>query len=531
MDNSATISAPAGAYQNIRITAGDCTSAEGVNVSLSDPDAPEAPVVSVAAAECGVAGSASISNFDADLTYNFTPAGPTVDAEGNISGLSAGTGYVVTSTSEGCESEASAAFEIDEALEIPDAPVVSVTAAECGVAGSASIDNFDEALTYTFAPTGPTVDSEGNISGLTAGTEYTVTAGEGNCVSETSDSFEIEEALEIPDAPVVSVLGAVCGVAASASIDNFDEALTYTFAPTGPTVDSEGNINGLTAGTEYTVTAGEGDCTSEASVGFEIDDALEIPVIADISTNDPEVCGADGQILISTTGVVMGTYDIAYDGGVFEDVNILSDGSAQISAPAGTYNNIIIDNGECSSAEGMNAVITDPGAPEAPVADVVQPTCDEPFGSVVVENILEGVTYTLTGAGESQSNEEGVFVNLIPGVYNLSVTIDDCTSEELVIELEEPSDCGGGGGDNPPNCSNFSPSIVGNCEAIVSASDFLTNWESAAYPITITVFNQWGGAIPDFPITLNDPDDKYIMYVSSYLGQTLEFSVTNDAGR
>src|SRR5690625_2330706 len=159
-DNSATISAPAGAYQNIRITAGDCTSAEGVNVSLSDPDAPEAPVVSVAAAECGVAGSASISNFDADLTYNFTPAGPSVDAEGNISGLAAGTGYVVTSTSEGCESEASAAFEIDEALEIPDAPVVSVTAAECGVAGSASIDNFDEALTYTFAPTGPSVDAE-----------------------------------------------------------------------------------------------------------------------------------------------------------------------------------------------------------------------------------------------------------------------------------------------------------------------------------------------------------------------------------
>src|SRR5690625_2124847 len=609
MDNSATISAPAGAYQNIRITTGDCTSAEGVNVSLSDPDAPEAPVVSVAAAECGVAGSASISNFDADLTYNFTPAGPSVDAEGNISGLSAGTGYVVTSASEGCASEASAAFEIDEALEIADAPVVSVTAAECGVAGSASIDNFDEALTYTFAPTGPTVDSEGNISGLTAGTEYTVTsvegdcsseasvgfeidealevpvapivsvtpadcgiegsasidnfdealtysftptgpsvdaegnisgltagteytvtAGDGDCVSETSDSFEIEEALEIPDAPVVSVTAADCDAAGSASIDNFDEALTYTFAPTGPTVDSEGNISGLTAGTEYTVTSGEGDCTSEASAPFEIDDALEIPVIADISTNDPEVCGEEGTIFITTTGVEMGTYDIAYDGGVFEDVNILSDGSAQISAPAGTYNNIIIDNGECSSAEGMNAVITDPGAPEAPVADVVQPTCDEPFGSVVVENILEGVTYTLTGAGESQSNVEGVFVILIPGVYNLSVTIDDCTSEDLIIELVEPTGCGGGG-DNPPNCSNFSPSIVGDCEAVVSASDFLTNWESAAYPITITVFNQWGGTLPDFPITLDDPNEEYTMDVSSYLGQTLEFSVTNDAGR
>src|SRR5690625_2902380 len=305
MDNSATISAPAGAYQNIRITAGDCTSAEGVNVSLSDPDAPEAPVVSVAAAECGVAGSASISNFDADLAYNFTPAGPSVDAEGNISGLSAGTGYVVTSTSEGCESEASAAFEIDEALEIPDAPVVSVTAAECGVAGSASIDNFEEALTYTFAPTGPTVDSEGNISGLTAGTEYTVTAGEGNCVSETSDSFEIEEALEIPDAPVVSVLGPECGVAGSAAIDNFDEGLAYSFVPSGPAVDSVGNISGLSPGTEYTVTAGEGGCLSDApSDGFEIEEALEIPDAPVVSVTGAD-CGAAGSAAIDNFEVGM----------------------------------------------------------------------------------------------------------------------------------------------------------------------------------------------------------------------------------
>src|SRR5690625_1011621 len=304
MDNSATISAPAGAYQNIRITAGDCTSAEGVKVSLSDPDAPEAPVVCVAVAECGVAGCASFSIFDAVLTYNFTPAGPSVDAEGNISGLSAGTGYVVTSTSEGCESEASAAFEIDEALEIPEAPVVSVTAAECGVAGSASIDNFDEALTYTFAPTGPSVDAEGNISGLTAGTEYIVTAGEGDCISEAYGAFEIDEALEVPDAPVVSVTAADCGIEGSASIDNFDEALTYSFTPTGPSVDAEGNISGLTAGTEYTVTAGDGDCVSEASAAFEIDEALEVPDAPVVSVTAADG-GAEGSASIDNFVVAM----------------------------------------------------------------------------------------------------------------------------------------------------------------------------------------------------------------------------------
>src|SRR5690625_7929815 len=103
--------------------------------------------------------------------------------------------------------------------------------AGCTIDRSTSIDNFDEALTYTFTPTGPSVDAEGKISGLTAGTEYTVTAGDGDCVSEASAAFEIDEALEVPDAPVVSVTAADCDAAGSASIDNFDEALNYTFAP------------------------------------------------------------------------------------------------------------------------------------------------------------------------------------------------------------------------------------------------------------------------------------------------------------
>src|SRR5690625_8037337 len=100
---------------------------------------------------------------------------------------------------------------------------------------------------------------------LSTVTEYTVTSGDGDCTSEASVEFEIDEALEVPDAPVVSVTAADCGVEGSASMDNFDEALTYSFTPTGPSVDAEGNISGLTAGTEYTVIAGEGDCASEAS--------------------------------------------------------------------------------------------------------------------------------------------------------------------------------------------------------------------------------------------------------------------------
>src|SRR5690625_462975 len=430
MDNSATISAPAGAYQNIRITAGDCTSAEGVNVSLSDPDAPEAPVVSVAAAECGVAGSASISNFDADLTYNFTPAGPSVDAEGNISGLSAGTGYVVTSTSEGCESEASAAFEIDEALEIPDAPVVSVTAAECGVAGSASIDNFDEALTYTFAPTGPTVDSEGNISGLTAGTEYTVTAGDAGGSSEASVGFEIDEALEVPVAPIVSVTAADCGIDGSASIDNFDEALAYSFTPTGPSVDAEGNISGLTAGTEYTVTAGDGDCVSETSDSFEIEEALEIPDAPVVSVTAAD-CDAAGSASIDNFDEAL-TYTFAPTGPTVDAEGNIS------GLTAGTEYTVTSGEGDCTSEASASFEIDEAlEVPVAPIVSVTPAVCGIE-GSASIDNFDEALTYTFAPTGPTVDSE-GNINGLTAGTeYTVTAGDGDCVSEaSAAFEIDE----------------------------------------------------------------------------------------------
>src|SRR5690625_5473982 len=231
------------------------------------------------------------------MSYTFAPTGPTVDYEGNINGLTAGTEYTVTAGDGDCVSEASADFEIDEGVAIPEAPVVSVTAADFDAAACASSDNVDEALTYTFAPTGPTVDSEGNISGLTAGTEYTVTSGDGDCVSEASVGFEIDEALEVPVAPIVSVTPADCGIEGSASIDNFDEALTSSVSPTGPSVDAEGDMSGLQTETEFTLTAGDGDCVSETSDSFEIEEALEIPDAPVVSVTAAD-CDAAGSASI-----------------------------------------------------------------------------------------------------------------------------------------------------------------------------------------------------------------------------------------
>ena len=70
-----------------------------------------------------------------------------------------------------------ATFSVDPQLTVPADPIVSTGAATCTADGTATIDNYDGTLTYTFTPAGPTVGAGGVISGMTPGTSYDVVSG------------------------------------------------------------------------------------------------------------------------------------------------------------------------------------------------------------------------------------------------------------------------------------------------------------------------------------------------------------------
>ena len=86
-------------------------------------------------------------------------------------------------------------------------------------------------------------------------------------------------------------------------------------------------------------------------------------------------------------------------------------------------------------------------------------------------------------------------------------------------------------GTQAPNCSNFSPAIDSDGNAVVGAKDFTTNSSSVQYPVTVTVYNQWGGELPGWPKTFDDPDTTAIWPVCDYLGKKLSFSVENKVGK
>ena len=200
---------------------------------------PADPIVSTGAATCTADGTATIDNYDGTLTYTFTPAGPTVGAGGEISGMTPGTSYDVVADDGSCSSGASI-FSVDPQLTVPADPIVSTGAATCTVDGSATIDNYDGTLTYTFIPAGPTVGAGGVISGMTPGTSYDVVADDGSCSSGAA-TFSVDPQLTVPADPIVSTGAATCTADGTATIDNYDGTLTYTFIPAGPTVGVGGD--------------------------------------------------------------------------------------------------------------------------------------------------------------------------------------------------------------------------------------------------------------------------------------------------
>ncbi len=90
-----------------------------------------------------------------------------------------------------------------------------------------------------------------------------------------------------------------------------------------------------------------------------------VPTISIVngSVHNPNDCSQNGEFSLIFTGVTDGNYTLTYNGGTFLNVTI-TNGKATISnLSAGSYNNISISNGFCSSTSNLNVSLTGQGAP------------------------------------------------------------------------------------------------------------------------------------------------------------------------
>jgi gliding motility-associated-like protein len=150
---------------------------------------PATPLIIENPATCTAPGSSQISNYAAGNTYNFTPTGPAVRSTGTITGMTETTSYTVTASNAGCTSPGSALFSNANQLAMPATPLITQTNTTYTAPGSIQITNYIAENNYIFTPTGPDVTPTGTITGMAEATFYTVTSGNANCTSPSSQRF------------------------------------------------------------------------------------------------------------------------------------------------------------------------------------------------------------------------------------------------------------------------------------------------------------------------------------------------------
>ena len=441
VDGSGVVTLAAGAtYTFTETNAAGCESAASLDVVVdAQPVAPSAPTAgAITQPTCTVAtGSFTIASFEATSTYTFTPSGPTVDGSGVVT-LAAGATYTFTETNAaGCESAASLDVVVDAQPVAPSAPTAgAITQPTCTVAtGSFTIASFEATSTYTFTPSGPTVDGSGVVT-LAAGATYTFTeTNAAGCESAASLDVVVDAQPVAPSAPTAgAITQPTCTVAtASFTIASFEATSTYTFTPSGPTVDGSGVVT-LAAGATYTFTeTNAAGCESAAS----------LDVVVDAQPVAPSAPTA-GAITQPTCTVATGSFTIAS----FEATSTYTftpsgptvDGSGVVTLAAGaTYTFTETNAAGCESAASLDVVVdAQPVAPSAPTAGAItQPTCTVATGSFTIASFEATSTYTFTPSGPTLDGS-GVVTLAAGATYTFTETnaagCESAASLDVVVE-------------------------------------------------------------------------------------------------
>ena len=250
-DNSATVIAPAGIYNNLIITADGCTSANGVSASLSDPNPPPPPTVTVQD-NCGES-VLTATNYTGLLTWS------TGESTQSITVTDPGS-YAVTQTVNGCISNT--AFIIVSPKTIPT--IASVTETDPTVCqGQGTLD-----FIFTDVPNGSyTIAYDGNrfsevdVSGNRAAVQ--ASAGMYNnlriSVNGCSSAYGVNANLSDPNPPPTPTITVEdkCGESILTA-SNYTGTLLWS---TGETAES---ISVTEVG-NYSLTQNVNGCTSNAA--------------------------------------------------------------------------------------------------------------------------------------------------------------------------------------------------------------------------------------------------------------------------
>lgn len=384
-------------------------------------------------------------------TLTRIPDGETITGSGDtytVTGLPVGTWSFTVTNLSGCTSGPSENIVINSAPLSPAAPVIgailhptcTTATGQVTLGGLPATGNWTVHL-YPGAQPYPGNGTTLTVTGLEPGTYYfTVTNAEG-CVSTASENVVINPRPVTPTPPVPgTVTQPSCSSATgSVMLSGLPSTGTWilTRSPGGATVTGTGTsrlITDLNTGTwNYTVT-NAGGCISGPSANIVVQDGPAVPHAPVPGTVTQPSCNVSTGSVVLSELPASGSWTLTRspDGVIYSGTGT----SITIAGlESGSFTFTVRNADGCVSAPSSTVVIDpQPSTPTPPAPGVIiQPTCDQSTGSVVVNGLPSQGSWTLTRFPGSitvvASGTTFTVLGLNTGSYNFTVTNSSgCTS-------------------------------------------------------------------------------------------------------
>ena len=366
------------------------------------------PQVVVAAASCLSDGTGTVSNYNPDATYAFTPVGPAVGNGGVVTGAVVGTSYTVRSTIGTCVSPASLSFSVEEQLA---GPVISISGSLEYCVGSTATIVGGGGQSYSWDDTSNSTTASIDVGQGT----YTVTGTDAAGCTGTSTVVVVEVAN-----PSVN-LGPdqeVCGQT-MVTLDAGAGAVTYDWSSGDDTQTVE-----LGSGTHW-VEVSNGTCTASDT----IDVAANSNPAPEISpSGDQTIC--EGGITTLDAGSGFTSYIWTPNGEQTESITV--------SQPA-SYSAYVTDALGCEGYSDTVVFTIQNIVDVLIAADGSLEICDG--DSVTLDAGIGYDTYLWSNGDTTQTT-----AILVEGDFWVSGTLGGCSFEsdtatvnvfEVIVEIEE----------------------------------------------------------------------------------------------
>lgn len=270
--------------------------------------------------------------------------------------------------------------------------------------------------------------------------------------------------LQTPVAPEATLVQPTCEV--STGIIRVTSPLSqgFTYSIDGSTYfNNSGVFTNINPGT-YAVSVKSNNGCISPNTNVVITKNPESPAAPSLAITQPTCEVSTGTISISSpknpgyTFSINGT-DYTNTTGVFSQV-----------AP-GIYNVSVKNTSGCISSATTAVVNSNPLSPETPVVEIINPVCPAQTGTISIKSPAgNGFTYSIDGA--TYLNNTGVFTNVLPGAYRVSVkNASGCVSPAVIVIVNEPV----------VNEQKLTISANGSTSICVGSSVVLVSSEASSY--------------------------------------------------